>query len=295
MHAEDWFAIDAGDVRTAYAPLTTTDGRRSYIVAVVLSRGQMLARTSRERWVVVGTTGGAILIVFVSLLALAVGASRELERRRRESRATFVEALATSARLIDLRDPYTAGHSERVGRYSRALAVALRLPPDEIDTIETGALLHDLGKIAVPDAVLFKNDRLTPSDRDAIEVHPTVGAEILQGVSSLEEVVPCVLHHHEHVDGSGYPYGLRGETIPRGARIIAVADAFDAMTTDRPYRRARTAVAAVAELRACVGTQFDAEFVEAFAGLVQRGEIVPPQPRETPIFGRRIELDRLSG
>jgi putative nucleotidyltransferase with HDIG domain len=295
LHAEDWFAIDGEGIRTVYAPLTTTDGRRTYVVAVVLSRGQMVASTGRERWVVIAATGGAILIVFASLLALAIGASRELERRRRESQATFVDALATFARMLDLRDPYTAGHSERVATYTRALATELRWSAEAIEVAYTGALLHDLGKIAVPDAILFKIERLTPSDRDAIELHPTVGAEILSGIGSLETIVPCVLHHHEHLDGSGYPHGLRGERIPAGARVIAVADAFDAMTTDRPYRRARTAAAAMQELQACAGTQFDPVYVAAFAALVARGAIVPPAPHEQPVFGRRMELDRLSG
>ena len=296
LHAEDWFALDDGGIRTVYAPLTTTDGRRTYVVAVVLSRGQMVASTGRERWVVIAATGGAILIVFISLLALAIGASRELERRRRESQATFVDALATFARMLDLRDPYTAGHSERVATYTRALAIELRWSPEAVEVAYTGALLHDLGKIAVPDAILFKIERLSPSDRDAIELHPTVGAEILGGIGSLDQnIVPCVLHHHEHLDCTGYPHGLRGERIPAGARVIAVADAFDAMTTDRPYRRARTAAVAMRELQACAGTQFDPLYVEAFAALVARGAIVPPPPHEEPVFGRRIELDRRSG
>ncbi len=203
-----------------------------------------------------------------------------------------MQTLKVMAETIDLRDPYTAGHSRRVGEYSRKLAIALKLPERSVDVIESGALLHDLGKIAVPDAVLFKPSHLDARERSMIGTHPTVGARLLSGIASMEDVVPCVLHHHEKMDGTGYPDHLLGPDIPEGARVIAVADSFDAMTTDRPYRRALTSDAAVAELRRVAGTQLDAKMVDAFCTLVARGEIVPPRPSEEReiAFGRASEL-----
>jgi putative nucleotidyltransferase with HDIG domain len=227
-------------------------------------------------------------------VALAAGASRELERRRRESQAMFVQTLTTLADTIDLRDPYTAGHSKRVAAYSKLLAEDLGLTVHDVEQIESGALMHDIGKVGVPDAVLFKPGALDADERMLIRGHPVIGAGILRGLPTMSEVVPCILHHHERVDGTGYPDGLCGEAIPLGARIIAVADAFDAMTTDRPYRRGLTVDAAVAELLAQEGTQFDRRCVLAFAELVLRGEIVPP-PRAggEVVFAQRPVVERL--
>jgi HD-GYP domain-containing protein (c-di-GMP phosphodiesterase class II) len=290
MLAKDDVSIaDRGAARVAYAPLVSSDGARTYLVAVRLSRGQMAVQTTRQRWVVVGATVGCVAIVFFSLLVLAAGASRELERRRRESQATFVETLGVMARTLDLRDPYTAGHSERVAAYSRAIAEELKLSVREIRLTESAALLHDLGKIAIPDSVLFKPAKLDADERRMIEVHPSIGASLLGAIRSMEDVTPCVLHHHEKVDGSGYPDGLRGERIPLGARIIAVADAFDAMTTDRPYRRALPVSAAIAEIVGLTGVQFDETCVLAFGRLVARGAIAPPPSRDDAVFARRIE------
>jgi putative nucleotidyltransferase with HDIG domain len=289
---DDLLIADRGEARVAYAPLISSDGRRTYVVAVALSRGQMAVQSARQRWVVVGATAGGVAIVFFSLLALAAGASRELERRRRESQATFVDTLGVMARTLDLRDPYTAGHSERVAAYSRAIAEELRLSAREVRLTESAALLHDLGKIAVPDAVLFKPAKLDAGERKMIEVHPIVGASLLGAIRSMEDVTPCVLHHHEKVDGSGYPDGLIGDRIPLGARIIAVADAFDAMTTDRPYRRALPVAAAIAEIVGLTGVQFDEACVLAFGRLVARGSIAPPPSRDDAVFARRIEHER---
>jgi HD-GYP domain-containing protein (c-di-GMP phosphodiesterase class II) len=155
--------------------------------------------------------------------------------------------------------------------------------------------MHDIGKVGVPDAVLFKPGALDPEERMLIKGHPVIGAGILRGIPSMAEIVPCILHHHERVDGNGYPDGLAGDAIPLGARVIAVADAFDAMTTDRPYRRGLAVDAAVAELLKQEGTQFDRRCVLAFAELVMRGEIVPP-PRATGevAFGQRAIVERLA-
>jgi len=234
------------------------------------------ARERRQLFIAVGLVSA---ISFISLVALAAGASRELERRRREAQSTFVGTLTVMADVIDLRDPYTAGHSKRVGAYSRQLATALNLSARDIELVESGALLHDIGKIGIPDAILFKPGRLDERERSVIAGHPTIGARLLDGISAMKDVVPCVLHHHEKIDGTGYPDRLAGDEIPLGARIVAVADTFDAMTTDRPYRSALSSDAAVRELVRVAGTQLDQQLVVAFCELVLDGKIVPPPSR----------------
>jgi len=291
ISGDDVLIVDHGDISTAYSPYFTKN-EQVFIIAIDISHGLEAAQFNVEREQIVAITGGVVLIIFLSLVTLAAGASRELERRRRESQSSFVHTLKIMAETIDLRDPYTAGHSKRVGEYSRQLAVALELPPRHVDIIESGALLHDLGKIAVPDAVLFKPAALDQRERQMIGTHPTVGAKLLSGIASMEDIVPCVLHHHEKIDGTGYPDHLLGPDIPQGARVIAVADSFDAMTTDRPYRRALTTEAALTELRRVAGTQLDANMVAVFCAIVERGEIVPPRPldEEDLAFGRSSEL-----
>jgi putative nucleotidyltransferase with HDIG domain len=280
----------------AYSPVYTQD-HHVFVVAIDFSKGQFDAAFGKERATILEVVGGVVAIIFLSLVTLAAGASRELERRRRESQSSFVQTLTVMAETIDLRDPYTAGHSQRVAEYSRKLAVALKLPNRVVDVIESGALLHDIGKIGIPDALLFKPAALDADERRIVGTHPVIGARLIESISSMEEVVPCVLHHHEKIDGTGYPAKLLGDAIPLGARVIAVADSFDAMTTDRPYRRAMTAQHAVDELVRVAGTQLDAAMVGAFAALVARGEIVPPRaasPEDEVTFGRRLEHEAAS-
>jgi putative nucleotidyltransferase with HDIG domain len=285
--------VDGPGVRTVYQPFVTENGQR-FVIAVDFLPDQLSAQFAGELWQVIIATIGVIALIAAALIALAAGASRELERRRRESQATFLTTMTTLADTIDLRDPYTAGHSKRVAAYSKLLAEDLGLTLHDVEQIEAGALMHDIGKVGVPDAVLFKPGALDPDERMLIKGHPVIGAGILKAVPSMSEIVPCILHHHERVDGKGYPDGLAGDAIPLGARIIAVADAFDAMTTDRPYRRGLAVDAAVEELLRQEGTQFDRRCVLAFAELVMRGEILPP-PRATGevVFGQRPMVERL--
>lgn len=275
LATDNFLRVERGSQITAYSPYYTRN-EQVYVIAVDFVPGQLGAAYARERTELLRIVGVVTAISFISLLALAAGASRELERRRREAQSTFVQTLGIMAEVIDLRDPYTAGHSKRVAVYSRKLAAAIGLPEREVEIIESGALLHDIGKIGVPDAVLFKPAALDADERRIIGTHPTVGARLLSGIASMEDVVPCVLHHHEKLDGTGYPDHLCGDEIPFGARVVAVADTFDAMTTDRPYRRALSSETAVRELVRVAGTQLDERLVIAFSELVMRGEIVPP-------------------
>jgi putative nucleotidyltransferase with HDIG domain len=292
--AEGFVRLTRGHTQTIFQPYAAGD--RTFVLAIDFARAQMDAQFASESWTVVPVTAGAVALIFVALVTLAAGASRELERRRREAQTTFIQTLVTLAETVDLRDPYTAGHSQRVAEYSRCLACELGLDAETVDHVEQGALLHDIGKLGVPDAVLFKGGPLDRTERALIERHPVIGARLIAHVPCAEHVTPCVLHHHERFDGSGYPDRLRGEEIPLGARIIAVADAFDAMTTDRPYRAGLSTTDALERLVAGSARQFDARCVAAFAKLVAAGTIVPPQQRGTVRFAQRavFELEELA-
>jgi putative nucleotidyltransferase with HDIG domain len=182
-----------------------------------------------------------------------------------QTEAAYTGAIRALAAALDARDPYTAGHSERVSVLSVAIGRELNLPQDELEILRLGALLHDIGKIGVPDDVLRKPGPLTDAEYDAIKQHPVLGARILRSVPFLSKHLPIVELHHERPDGRGYPHGLRGDDIPLGARVVHVADAYDAMTSARAYRKARPAGDALRELWRCSGTEFHAEIVGALA------------------------------
>lgn len=177
--------------------------------------------------------------------------------------AASVRAL-TSA--IDAKDPYTHGHSERVARVAVCIAQELGLDKEWLDTIYLGGLLHDIGKIGIDDTILKKAGPLTAEEHDHIKKHPQLGYDILRGVTQLQKILPIVLHHHESWDGTGYPHGLKGEATPLVARIAAVADAFDAMSSDRPYRRGMADEQLDEVIRAGAGRQWDPNVVDAFFG-----------------------------
>jgi putative nucleotidyltransferase with HDIG domain len=176
----------------------------------------------------------------------------------------FSAAVRALISAIDAKDRYTHGHSERVARVAMCLAEQLRLPKPDVNTIYLGGLLHDIGKIGVDDQVLNKPGALTPEEFEQIKQHPQLGYDILREVRQLERILPIVLHHHEAWDGSGYPHGLRGEQTPLLARVTAVADAYDAMSSDRPYRRGMPDEKLDAIFREGAGRQWDPTVVEAF-------------------------------
>jgi putative nucleotidyltransferase with HDIG domain len=186
------------------------------------------------------------------------------EGRERLTRA-YVQFVGSLAQALDARDAYTAGHSRRVSEYSCAIAKALNLTEDDLEIIRVGALLHDLGKIGISDLVLQKPGRLTPEENQLIRQHPVIGKRILENVQGLEAYLGIVELHHENLDGTGYPHGLKGEETPLYARIVKVADAYDAMTSDRPYRRGKSHAEAIAVLRSVSGSEMDPLVVDAFA------------------------------
>jgi HD-GYP domain-containing protein (c-di-GMP phosphodiesterase class II) len=179
----------------------------------------------------------------------------------------YPEALRSLVRAVEIKDAYTHGHSERTARLAVELGRQMRLAPDQLRSIARGAFLHDLGKIGIPDAILNKPGRLTPEERAIIETHPDLGYQMASAAPSLKEALSVILHHHERVDGQGYPKGLAGTEIPLEARVVAVADVWDALTSDRAYRKGWSPQEALAHIEAGAGSHFDATVVDALSQL----------------------------
>ncbi len=187
----------------------------------------------------------------------------EIQGNRHHSSNTIC-SLTSLTLAMGAQDPYTQGHARRVAEYGEGLAQRLGLGAEDIEIIRIGGLLHDIGKIAFSLKLRSnQNTDLTPAMRAEIRRHPQIGVNFLNAIHVAEPVIDCVRYHHERLDGSGYPYGLKAAEIPLAARIIGVADCFDALTTDRPYRKAMAKEIAVEELKRCSSTQFDREVVEA--------------------------------
>jgi putative nucleotidyltransferase with HDIG domain len=262
-----------------YAPIRTPLTNRvvgAYeIYADPQSADSFIAQRKHMIWGILAIVFGAM---YLALAVLVRGASQTLQRRTSELR-TRTRALAESYEALELgsleavemlnaiveaKDPYTAGHSQRVQRIAVLIADELELPADERDALRFGALFHDIGKVRVPDSILTKPDVLTASEREVVNRHSADGAEIVGHLSSLRASVPVILHHHERWDGRGYPAGLAGDHIPICAAIAGLADAWDAMTTDRPYRDALSIQEALDAVRVGRGSQFHPAVVDAF-------------------------------
>ncbi len=209
----------------------------------------------------------------------------QLKRAAAANRELFIGSIRAFAAAIDAKDPYTRGHSERVAAVSRSIASSLGLEADFQQHVWLGALLHDVGKIGVDDRILKKGGVLTPEEFDQMKLHTVIGAEIMARIEQLRDIVPAIRWHHENWNGRGYPDALRGEDIPLIARIIAVADTFDAVTTSRPYQQAYTLEFAVETITKLTGTRFDAKITTAFlkafnTGLIENAIRRASQPTE---------------
>jgi len=191
---------------------------------------------------------------------------------------SLLDTIETLNAAVEARDPYTAGHAQRVRRVALAVGRSLALDPRQLDTLGTAALFHDIGKIGMPDSILTKNAQLTPAEAALMREHVTRGADIIAKFPPFESAIPAIRHHHERWDGLGYPDGLAGDAVPLDAAIIGLADAWDAMTTDRPYATALSLNEAMMQIRAGRGKQFNPAVVDAFWEVARQrpAEVLPP-------------------
>ena len=200
-------------------------------------------------------------------------AVEQLKRAAHENHLLFINSVRMLAAAIDAKDPYTRGHSERVARYSIGIGKNLGLNEKEMRDLRISALLHDVGKIGIDDRILRKPGALSEDEFEVMKQHPAKGAAIMSGVAQLIDIIPGMKYHHEKWSGGGYPDGLEGEQIPLQARIVAIADTFDAMTTNRPYQKAMEINYVVEKIKSFAGTRFDPRVVDAFVNAVKRGDV----------------------
>jgi HD-GYP domain-containing protein (c-di-GMP phosphodiesterase class II) len=267
-----------------YAPIENSTGHPigAYeIYANPQALNRLIGSRRTMLWLAVG---GVFLALWAALALLVRTASRTLSRQNEQLRGrtlrlvesnrlleqSALDAVESLNAVVDAKDPYTAGHSQRVQRIAVALGEELGLERDQLDILRFAGLFHDIGKIGVPDAILTKPERLTELEFEIVKRHPEDGARIVGRIHRLHAAVPAVLYHHERWDGNGYPHGLHRDGIPLEAAIVGLADAVDAMTTDRPYSAARSLEDATDEVMRNRGTQFAPAVVDAFAALVER-------------------------
>jgi len=230
-------------------------------------------------WSVGGAFAAILVLVPLFVARWAIGQFAAQER-------AYASTMAALCQAVETKDWYTRGHSERVSRGSAMIARQVGMRGSRVEAIRYAGMLHDVGKLGVPTTVLQKNGALTEEELAAVQLHPMRGLAIVREIGFLDEALAGIMHHHERMDGRGYPMGLAGDEIPEFARVIAVADAFDAMTSNRSYRGARSIEEAIADLRKWSGTQFDPALVEAFVAAVQReGWEQPPGAPVRPAGG----------
>ena len=194
--------------------------------------------------------------------------NKELSDTYEKLEKAYLDSVQTLRYTVEAKDPYTRGHSDRVSEYSVLIGKKLGLSEEEIKTLQVGGLFHDIGKIGIPDNILLKEAKLTDDEYSEIKNHPSIGAHILCNAEVFQDIIPIVKHHHEKFDGTGYPSRLKGDDIPYLARIAAVADTFDAMTSKRTYRNALPLDVVKAEIERCTGTQFDPEIAKVFLDIL---------------------------
>jgi HD-GYP domain-containing protein (c-di-GMP phosphodiesterase class II) len=222
-------------------------------------------------------------------------AIEQIRQAARENEELFMGSIRMLANAIDEKDPYTRGHSERVAYYSACVAKHLKMSDEEVENVHLSGIIHDVGKIGIEDKILRKAAALTDEEYEIMKQHPTKGLHILAAVPLLKKRAGDGLMHHENVDGSGYPDGLKGEEIPFLGRIVSVADAFDAMTTDRPYSKAMTYEAAVARLKFLAGKKFDPSCVDAFELAFAAGDVTKAKAHKASTESRQFVMDMLLG
>ena len=215
--------------------------------------------------------------------------NEELKDKNEELEQAYLDTIGILRQTVEAKDPYTRGHSDRVSAYSVLIGEKLKLSEEELHTIKIGGLFHDIGKIGIPDSILLKESKLDDEEYSQIKNHPSIGAHILGDVSMFRDIIPMVLHHHERFDGRGYPSQLAGEDIPLIARIAAVADTFDAMTSKRSYRDAMPLDVVIQEIERCSGAQFDPNIANIFLDILKNeyGKIEEIQEKYKGIVRRK--------
>ena len=280
---------------TVWAPLTTDKGTPIGVVQVLLRPNVLdasVAEASRTVWAAVAAVFGIVWLVLMLLVRGAAARlsrqnedleehSRELTETSRQVEQNLLDTVETLNAAVEARDPYTAGHSQRVRRVALAVGRELALPAPQLGTLGTAALFHDIGKIGIPDSILTKAGTLEPAEAAIMREHVQRGAEIVEKVSSFDGAVAAIRHHHERWDGLGYPDGLRGDEIPLEAAIVGLADAWDAMTTHRPYAHGLSLNEALLQIRSGRGKQFSPVVVDAFLAVAKRhpSSVLPPDER----------------
>jgi putative nucleotidyltransferase with HDIG domain len=273
----------------AYVPIrVSATGKPIGAYEIYADASKLTASIADRRKLIWAATGAVFLALWLGSVLLVRGASRTLRRQWRQLQehsgalaesyekleSSTLEAIESLNATVEAKDPYTAGHSKRVHDISLQIGLRLGLDEAELDALRYGALFHDIGKIAIPDAILTKPARLTEEEYEVMKTHSLEGARIAAKFGRLREAVPVIRHHHERWDGRGYPGGLADERIPRGATIVGLADAWDAMTTERPYSAAKSHADALEELRLGRGAQFAPEVVDAMLALASEGKLL---------------------
>jgi putative nucleotidyltransferase with HDIG domain len=285
------------EVVKVWTPLVSSSGRRVGAAEVTLDESvvdEVVAGSTRTIWLAVGIVFGLLWLALGLLVGRASSRlredneerdarSRELTDTTRRLEESLLETIETLNAAVEARDPYTAGHSQRVRRVALAIGRDMRLTAKQLGALGAAALFHDIGKIGIPDSILTKPEALSRAEAAVMREHVTRGAEIVMRCSSLQDSVPAIRHHHERWDGIGYPDGLSGDEIPIEAAIIALADAWDAMTTDRPYAAALQLSDAMLQIRAGREKQFNPRVVDTFLAVAQRrpADVLPPQAPAT--------------
>lgn len=234
------------------------------VLAIMAFTMTLMYNGSSDNWKPI-----SILLFFVPILLVS-----HSFRLYADIRQSYLKTVRTIASAIEANDPYTKGHSERVSELALGMGKELGFPEQELQKLEYVALLHDVGKIGIPETILNKPGPLSDVEYEEIKHHSAIGADILQKIHFLSTKSNIILHHHERLDGSGYPMGLTGDNIPLEARILAIADAYDAMTSDRPYRKAKSPKDALDELVNCSGVHFDPDLVKVFLRLIKKMGVI---------------------
>jgi putative nucleotidyltransferase with HDIG domain len=275
-----------------WTPIRASNGRAAGAVRVLLGPHVLdssVASATRTMWVAVVAVFAILWFALILLVRSAAARlsrqndaleerSRELTDSSRRVEESLLETIETLNAAVEARDPYTAGHSQRVRHVALAIGRELALPAPQLGSLGTAALFHDVGKIGIPDSILTKAGPLEPGEAAIMREHVTRGAEIASKVSSFQDAVPAIRHHHERWDGLGYPDGLRGDDIPLEAAIVGLADAWDAMTTARPYAHGLSLNEAMLQIRSGRGKQFSPIVVDAFWNVARRrpADVLPP-------------------